>query len=273
MNPVGPKQNNDPKPQPKPEQRFVESYEDLDKKKEVAPHEARYWFEEDVQKEDDVPAGLYDPIINAPRGAHDTIKAQVGQLKVQQSQPLTNNRNKEYKEIELDKFLDNRDSKDLLNFTKLAIGEDLSGADLSDMNISNFDFSGASLAKAEIIDSTFKNVNFSLCDLSKAHLENVTFINCKIDGLDLTEANLENVTLDGMSIKSINLSGTKVISLSIKDSQIHDNFKIDKGKPMLKAKDAFKVFGDSKLVSSTNNKVLAQGAALKGALEKAFAAA
>ena len=84
-----------------------------------------------------------------------------------------------------------------------AVIPDLRGADLSRLELSYANFSGALLSKAAFWKSDCRFTDFREADLSNASMED-----CRIENADFSSANMENADLSGALKERANFSDT-----------------------------------------------------------------
>jgi uncharacterized protein YjbI with pentapeptide repeats len=86
-----------------------------------------------------------------------------------------------------------------------AIGRDLSGSELSDVDLRMTDLSGSNLSRAYLRGSELNGSNLSRANLSKANLSIAN-----LSRADLSGANLSGATLGGSNLEEANLRGTNL---------------------------------------------------------------
>jgi uncharacterized protein YjbI with pentapeptide repeats len=122
---------------------------------------------------------------------------------------------------------DENDLRDLRAGDLDMVRRDLRGADLSNMDLQNRDFSGAHLEGANFSNSNLQGCIFSGSKLMKANFEksnlrNTKFIQTVIYGVNLKFADLENSVLDRSHFTISDLSMSKIEGTSFIHSHIND---------------------------------------------------
>lgn len=78
---------------------------------------------------------------------------------------------------------------------------------LSKQNLSGWDLSGVNLSKVNFIRADLNGANLSKCQLNQANLINASLSGVNFSGATLTDANLQNADLTGANFNRVNLSG------------------------------------------------------------------
>jgi len=94
-------------------------------------------------------------------------------------------------------------------------GADLSNADLSDVNLSGADLSDVNLSSADLNHANLSEANLSSADLNHANLSEVDF-----SGADLTMADLSSTDLRDANLHDANLSDTKLNKANISGADL-----------------------------------------------------
>ena len=94
-------------------------------------------------------------------------------------------------------------------------GADLSNADLSDVNLSGADLSDVNLSSADLNHANLSEANLSSADLNHANLSEVDF-----SGADLTMADLSSTDLRDANLRDANLSDTKLNKATISGADL-----------------------------------------------------
>ena len=92
---------------------------------------------------------------------------------------------------------------------------DLSGANLSDADLSDANLSGANLSDADLSDADLSGANLSDADLSGADLSDANLSDADLSGADLSDANLSDADLSGANLSGANLSGANLSDAAI----------------------------------------------------------
>ncbi len=111
----------------------------------------------------------------------------------------------------------------------------LSGADLSEMDLAGIDLSGADLSEAELCDADLAGANLKMADLAgsdlsgavlkgaslyKGKLAGASLIGADLSGTDLGAADLERADLRGTSLKGSNLMEAGLRSANLNEADL-----------------------------------------------------
>jgi len=88
------------------------------------------------------------------------------------------------------------------------ISFDLSWDDLTNMNLSNLDFSNVNLSTADLSGSNFSGCNLSNADLSIARFSNTVFSNANMQGINISVSDFSNADFSGTNLSMSNLSNS-----------------------------------------------------------------
>ena len=98
----------------------------------------------------------------------------------------------------------------VIDCTNLVPGANLSGCDLSFMDLHGKDLTGANLSGVNLFVTTLSGADLTSVNLSNAKLVSVNMTNANLGGANLAGADLSSSDLTGSIIDSANLSGTNL---------------------------------------------------------------
>ena len=110
-------------------------------------------------------------------------------------------------------------------------GVDMAKCDMTELNYSGTDFSGANLAQAIFSNSNFGDANFTNANLagvfaSETNLLNAKFTNANLTNADMRESNLINADFTGATTTGVDFSGSNMTGAIITEAQLDQAFSI-----------------------------------------------
>ncbi|WP_138505171.1 pentapeptide repeat-containing protein [Nostoc sp. PA-18-2419] len=118
-------------------------------------------------------------------------------------------------------FASNVQDLEQLKATKTCPRCDLSGADLTQLNLS-----GAVLRGANLSGATLSQVNLTNADLTGANLEGAILNSANLSGASLTGANLKSASLEKADLSYAGFMSTNLEAANLKDAKLlYTNFR------------------------------------------------
>ncbi len=100
------------------------------------------------------------------------------------------------------------------------VGLDLSEVDFTGATIINVDFSGADLSGTDFSGMTLHNVNFTNTNLSNSNLSNQDLSNTEFRGTILKNANLSGTNLSNVYFEGVDLTNANLVLADLTNSKI-----------------------------------------------------
>jgi uncharacterized protein YjbI with pentapeptide repeats len=116
--------------------------------------------------------------------------------------------------------------KDLLDWCRVDCAN-LSGANLSDADLSDANLRGANLSDANLRDANLRGANLSDANLRGANLRGANLSGANLSDADLSDANLRGANLSdanlrGANLRDANLSGADLSGANLSDADLSD---------------------------------------------------